>query len=276
MYESVPSRSELVEHLVHSRIAGNVATPRENNLDHYRQLAAGNRYYWLGLELDGDRWTYEATLAEMASRCGVSPDPEHGRGQDTIDPELTVAALERMAVRLRAAARRRERVFLATGHPTGLLPVHLAIGRALRRAGCELLAAPEGIVNLPSATKERWMGIFREEGEVRRIEHVAVLRAHGDLRHTHSAEFVHRVLDALAAQGSPGPDLVVADHGWAGGAGARGVDTVGFADCNDPALFLGEAQGDLLVTVPLDDNVPPHLYEPMTAYLLHAAGLPVD
>jgi hypothetical protein len=65
----------------------------------------------------------------------------------------------------------------------------------------------------------------------------------------------------------------VADHGWAGAAGQAGVDAVGFADSNDPALFVAEAEGKVLVTVPLDDNVQPHLYAPMTAYLLAVAGL---
>jgi hypothetical protein len=51
---------------------------------------------------------------------------------------------------------------------------------------------------------------------------------------------------------------------------------VGFADSNDPALFVAEAEGRLLVCVPLDDNVAPHLYEPLTAYLLERAGLRAD
>ncbi|NEE59051.1 phosphatase, partial [Streptomyces sp. SID8455] len=38
--------------------------------------------------------------------------------------------------------------------------------------------------------------------------------------------------------------------------------------------FLGEAEGTLQVTVPLDDHVTdPRFYDPMTDYLLHAAGL---
>ena len=66
---------------------------------------------------------------------------------------------------------------------------------------------------------------------------------------------------------------MVADHGWAGGAGEAGVTSVGFADSNDPALFVGEEEGKVAVSVPLDDNVAPHLYQPLTAYLLAAAGL---
>jgi hypothetical protein len=36
---------------------------------------------------------------------------------------------------------------------------------------------------------------------------------------------------------------------------------------------VGEAEGDIAVSVPLDDNVAPHLYAPMTGYLLAYAGL---
>ncbi len=69
------------------------------------------------------------------------------------------------------------------------------------------------------------------------------------------------------------PDLAIADHGWAGAAGQAGIDTVGFADCNDPALFAGAAEGKIDVVVPLDDGVSPHHYAPLTAYILARAGL---
>ena len=43
---------------------------------------------------------------------------------------------------------------------------------------------------------------------------------------------------------------------------------MGYADCNDPALFLGEAEGTLQVAVPLDDHVrDPRHYDAMVAYL---------
>ncbi|KOG78107.1 MULTISPECIES: phosphatase [Streptomyces] len=256
----IPSRAALVDHLVRTRIAGNVATPRDNNLSHYRKLANGDRHYWLGLEL-GDRWTDEQdVLAVMAERCGVNDDPAHRQGQDTIDPELTVDALERMAARLRKAADGRERVLFATGHPGGLLDVHRQTADALRRAGCE-------IVRIPS-------GLMADEGMVFQFADVAVLERGATLWHTHSPAPMAAILDAMAHLGRPLPDLVVADHGWAGCAGQRGLDAIGYADCNDPALFLAEAEGALQVTVPLDDHVTdPRYYDPMTDYLLHAAGL---
>ncbi|MBC9716987.1 phosphatase [Streptomyces sp. TRM66268-LWL] len=255
----IPSREALVDHLVRTRIAGDVATPRENNLSHYRKLSNGDRHYWLGIDL-GDRWTDEQdVLAVMAERCGVIDDPEHRFGQDTIDPDLTVAGLERMAARLRKAADAGERVLFATGHPGALLDVHRATADAMRRAGCEIVRIPGGLV--------------ADEGYVFQFADVAVFERGASLWHTHSPEPMNAILDALEAEGSPLPDLVVADHGWAGRAGQRGIDSVGYADCNDPALFLGEAEGIVQVTVPLDDHVlDPRFYEPMTAFLLDAAG----
>ncbi|MCU4746758.1 MULTISPECIES: phosphatase [unclassified Streptomyces] len=256
----VPSRPELIEHLIRSRIAGEVATPRENNLAHYRELANGNRHYWLGLEL-GDRWVDEQdVLAVMTERCGVNEDPEHRQGQDTIDPELTVDALERAADTLRKAADGRSRVLLATGHPGGLLDVHARTGFALAAAGCDIVKVP--------------IGLTADEGVVAQMAGVAMYERGATLWHTHSPHPMATILDALAADGQAPPDLVVADHGWAGCAAQYGIDTIGYADCNDPALFLAEAEGTLSVCVPLDDHVTnPRYYEPMTAYLLHAAGL---
>lgn len=255
-----PSRAELVDHLVKTRIAGDVATPRENNLSHYRKLANGERNWWLGLEL-GDRWSDEQdVLAVMAERVGVNDDPEYRYGQDTIDPELTVEALDRLAARLRKAAEDRQRVLFATGHPGGLLDVHRATAAALRAAGCEIVVIPDGLQT--------------DEGYVMQFADVAVLEHGATLWHTHSGEPMRAILTGLEREGRPLPDLVVADHGWAGFAGQRGLDSVGYADSNDPALFLAESEGTLQVVVPLDDHVlSPRHYDPMTAYLLDAAGL---
>ncbi|MGW7366273.1 phosphatase [Streptomyces sp. NPDC054841] len=256
----IPNRAALVDHLVRTRIAGDVATPRDNNLSHYRKLANGDRHYWLGLEL-GDRWSDEQdVLAVMAERCGVNDDPQYRFGQDTIDPELTVDALDRMAARLKEAAAAQQSVLLATGHPGGLLDVHRQTADALRSAGCE-------IVRIPS-------GLTADEGMVFQFADVAMLERGATLWHTHSPEPMAAILDGLMGAGRPQPDLVVADHGWAGCAGQRGIDAVGYADCNDPALFIAEAEGTLQVTVPLDDHVTdPRFYDPLTAYLLDAAGL---
>ena len=263
---SAPDRAALREHLVLSRIAGDVATTREDNLLKYGLLASRMPKAMFGLELSG-RWNLDDVLALMVEKVGVSPDKAHLRGADRIDPDRTLDALDRMSEHLARAARDRSRVLLATGHPAGLLVVQLAVAAALSAAGATVLTPGDGF-SYQSTTR-----FGRVDRHVRYVQGVAVVSNRGDLNHTHSPVPMRGLLADLVERREALPDLVVADHGWAGAAGQAGITTVGFADCNDPALFVGEAEGKVAVSVPLDDNVPPHLYDPMTAYLLAAGGL---
>jgi hypothetical protein len=58
------------------------------------------------------------------------------------------------------------------------------------------------------------------------------------------------------------PDLVFADHGFAGAAIESGIDTVAIADINDPALVVAWKQGRGGPVVVMDDNVQPEAYWP--------------
>jgi hypothetical protein len=262
-----PTRAELRDHLVATRLAGQVATPRENNLHNFLRMSRREPLHLFGLDPVG-AWTPDDVLALMAERCGVSPDPAYSAGGDTIDPDRTLDRLDAMADRIGRAAARRERVMVATGHPVGLRPTHTAVATALGAAGCPLLTPAAGWPHPddPAYGDQR--------GTLGYASGVGVLvGSSGLLRHTHSPLLMQAALAALADRGQAPPDLVVADHGWAGAAGQAGIDSVGFADCNDPALFVGEAEGKVLSCVPLDDNVDPRHYRPLTSYLLGRAGL---
>src|SRR5688500_12714113 len=111
---------DLRQHLIDSRIAGAVATSRPDHLRNIGRMLADAPEYWFGVERTRD-WTADEVFDVMVRRCGIDADPEHRSGDDTIDPDLTLAALARHRDRLALAARRRERVVLATGHPTGIL-----------------------------------------------------------------------------------------------------------------------------------------------------------
>lgn len=243
-----------------------MATPRQVNLLHFRRMAARRPYYLFGLELERE-WTFEDIFALMVKKCGINPDASHVYGEDTIDPELTIDGLEAMAARIRQAAENRETVVLATGHPSGLLPVYLALARALAERGCRVLTPAAGWSYEADTSRGP------RARHIRYIESVAVLADGGGLHHTHDPHPMRAILGEVAADGAGWPDLAIADHGWAGAAGQAGVEAVGFADCNDPALFAGEAEGKVHTVVPLDDNVPPHYYTPLTAYLLAHSSL---
>ncbi len=254
----------LDRYLVTARIAGPVATSRESNVQHARHFAAGDPGYQFGLP-PRRPWSYEQVVALLAERVGIDPDVHRESGADTIDPARTVAALDRMRERLAQAARRRERVLLATGHPVGVLEIHLALAAALRAAGCPVLTPAQGTrFDVPPAYSE---SLTRSQ-----LVHVGGVAVCADgffaLWHSHSSAGMDAMLATLAAEGAAPPDLVIADHGFAGGAARAGLDVVCFADCNDPALFVGEAEGRVRVAVPLDDAVLPRLYGPVIAHLL--------
>jgi hypothetical protein len=260
------STHALRDHLVAHAIAGTVATPRQNSLAKYRRMVAGDWQCQFGLTF-ARRWTVEDVLAEMAIRCGVSHDPAVQQGPDFIDPDLTIDRLCAMAARLREVAAARGTLLFGTGHPAGLLAIHAALSRRLRAAGCRVLTPAAGWCGRPLFEDER------QDGELRYFDRVAVISAGGGLAHTHAPGPMQAMLADLRQSGERMPDLVVADHGFAGAAGEAGLLAVGFADCNDPALFIGAAEGRIDVSVPLDDNVAPDLYEPVTAFLLAQAGL---
>src|SRR2546423_11191300 len=167
---TAPTREELRIHLLTHRIAGAVATAREDNLRKYAMFAERDPYHLFGLEPERV-WTQADVVKLMADRAGVSADPKYRFGQDHIDVDLTLDALDRFADRLGEARERRQRVLLATGHPSTLLAVHLAFAGALREAGCEgteggagwadQAAAPDG----PETRARR--GILRGRGEGR-------------------------------------------------------------------------------------------------------------
>jgi hypothetical protein len=127
------------------------------------------------------------------------------------------------------------------------------------------------MLSRPAVWQHRGRDGDRSPRHLRDILDVAVASQGANLLHTHSPQPMQLMLAAIEADGESPPDLVIADHGYAGAAGRAGVRTIGYADSNDPALFVGEAEGDVEVTVPLDDNVAPQLYGPMTAYVVARA-----
>jgi len=253
-----PDRSALREHLVAHRIAGAVATPRENNLRNIVRMCDRQEGWTFGLAVDHE-WTTDEVFEVMVERVGIDPDPSRTEGPDSIDPGRTIERLDAMAERLSRAAVDRQRVMVATGHPAGVLAVHAAVAAAIEAAGATLVTPAAGWSYRTNAGAHR---------EIRWVGGVGMVSNRGELNHTHSPRAMEAALAALRNHAEAPPDLVIADHGWAGAAGHAGIDTVGFADCNDPALFVGEAEGKISVAVPLDDNVLPHLYAPLTAYLL--------
>ncbi|WP_406137507.1 phosphatase [Streptomyces sp. NBC_01089] len=261
-------------HLLAARLAGPVATPREVSLRSYRLFAARDPRVTLGIHPE-QVWGEPELLRLMAERCGVSGDPGQVSGPDVIDPERTLAGLDAFAVRLGEAAARGASVLFGTGHPHRLLGFYAALADALSAAGCTVLTPAQG----RSVDITTRFGVRTHLLEY--VRGVALMREPGVRQpgsepgaHTHSPLPVRVALEAAAGDAYGLPGLVVGDHGWVCGAGQLGVEAIGLADTDDPALFVGEAEGRVSVAVPLDDAVRPHYYRPLIRYVLNRALLP--
>jgi hypothetical protein len=265
----VLSTRALRAHLLASRLAGVVATPRETSLRSYRAFVARDPRVTIGLDPRWN-WSVRDVLALMADRCGVSADPEQVSGADVIDPELTLGRLDAFAERLGAVAARGGSVLFGTGHPHRLVGFYAGLADAVSAAGCSVLTPAQG--RCVDITTRFGVRPYRLEY----VRGVAVVREPGAPAagvHTHSPLPVRVALQAAADADGPLPELVVGDHGWVCGAGQLGVEAIGLADTDDPALFVGEAEGLVSVAVPLDDAVRSNFYQPLTRYVLDRACL---
>lgn len=261
------------KHLLAAGLAGTTRTSREKSLRRYRLFAARDPRALLGLEPERE-WPVPALLALMAETCGVSADPATVSGRDTIDPERTLAALDAFAGRLRSAAGRRIPVLLGTGHPGRLLGFYAALASALSSAGCTLLTSGEGRrIDIATRFGVRTLTLGYAHGVA--LIHDPGVRPAGDAPgvHTHSALPLRTVLAAAMADGGPLPELVIGDHGWVCAAGQLGIEAIGPADTDDPAPFVGQAEGRVAVAVPVDDAARPAGYRPLAHYVLNQACL---
>ncbi|MGR3939244.1 phosphatase [Streptomyces sp. BRA346] len=267
------STAALRAHLLAARLAGPVATSREESLRRYRLFAARDPRVLLGLEPEYD-WSFAELLRLMGSKCGVSVNPADVSGHDVIDPERTIAALQTFADRLRVAAETRAPVLLGTGHPHRLLGFYAALAAALSAAGCRILTPAEGrCVDITTRFGVRTYQLTYVRGVAMVREPGARPTASEPGAHSHSPLPVRVALACAAESGGPLPGLVIGDHGWVCGAGQLGFAAIGLGDTDDPALFVGEAEGQVSVAVPLDDAVRSGYYRPLTRYVLNRACL---
>ncbi|GAA0451856.1 phosphatase [Streptomyces stramineus] len=260
-------------HLLAARLAGTVATTRERSLSRYRMFVARDPRALIGLEPEHD-WRMGDLLRLMGRQCGVSDDPRHASGQDVIDPDRTIVALDAFADRLAAVAAAGAPVLIGTGHPHRLLGFYAGLAAGLSAAGCTVLTPAQGrSVDITTRFGVRTYRLDYVQG-------VAMVREPGARgsrsepgAHTHSPLPLRVALAAVTDAGGPLPALVIGDHGWVCGAGQLGIEAIGPADTDDPAPFVGEAEGRVSVVVPLDDTVRSDYYRPLTRYVLNRACL---
>jgi hypothetical protein len=176
-----------------------------------------------------------------------------------IAPARTVDGFTVAVERVLEVARTGGRITFATARPAALLPLYRRLAARAAAEGAALLAAEETVGFGPAGRRVRW------------VDHVAALTDGAALLADDSVEAAEEWLFTLAR-----PDLVVADHSYAGVASASGLEVVAFADLDAVALAVAAWQGRALRVVPLDDRRPPPAYAGLLDLLETLASTPVD
>ena len=192
--------------------------------------------------------------------CGLPPFPQLTRAQIAaavelvygwegdgprarIAPNHTVDGFTVAVTRVLEVARAGGRIAFATARPAALLQLYRRLAARAAAEGAEVLAGEETSGFGPSGRRVRW------------IDHVAVLTDGAALLADDAVDAADEWLFALAR-----PDLVVADHVYAGVASSSGLEVVAFADLDAVALAVAAWQGRAVRIVPLDDRRPPAAY----------------
>jgi histidinol phosphate phosphatase hisN-like protein len=240
------ARDDLLRGLLDGGMAGVVSHPMDNVLWKIGLLCDGDDMSQFGM-IGVDRLSRTEVLELVAEASGFEPDPRVRLGPVRVTAERILAACEEAGDRLALACERSERMILATGHPTGPILLCVEIGRLLARHGVTLLRPREGF---------SWDEGAHSHRQVRYLHGVAVLTDRAAALHTHSAAPMRMMLEESR------PDLVFADHGFAGAAIEAGIETLSIADVNDPALLVAKAMGRTSTVIVMDDNVQPEAYWP--------------
>jgi len=242
-------RADLERALLAGGVAGTATHPIENVRGNIQMLLEHDPDKEFGLEGLQEGMTLDLVLGlvERAAGAPIDRDARHGpveiRARPIVDASL--AARERLA---RACARG-ESIVLATGHPTGLAYLYHQLAVELARRGARILILGTGL---------RWRDAgLDHDWSIEDYDGVAMLGDGRVPRHTHKPDAMKRMLAERR------PDLVFADHGFAGAAIEAGVETISIADVNDTALLVAKAQGRTEHVLVFDDHVDPNAYWPV-------------
>lgn len=249
-------RGELADGLVAGLVAGPVTSHDLDNVRrNIRLLHQGDPDKQFGMT--GLRSLPPDEVLELVERAAGFRADGRFDGPVWVDPQLVLDACEAVGARLATAVERGERVVLATGHPRGLDHLYIEVGRLLRERGVRILTPADG---------ESWIDGDRGRRWIRYHEGLAMLTDDQRPLHTHGADVMVRIL------AEERPDLVLADHGFAGAAIQAGIEAISIADVNDPALVVARAVGRTEIVVVMDDNVAADAYWP--CFQAIAARLP--
>src|SRR5205085_10916856 len=175
------------------------------------------------------------------TKCSHELSYTQGRGY--ISPSSTIKGLKATATTIRRVAGDGGAVLFGTGHPGSMIEYYTELAYLVHRMGGRVLDLAKGQLVQQGQDRDHVKVVDS-------INSVAFLSDTASALHTHDFEPMKIMLDDAPRL----PDLVIADHGFAGEAVNRGIPTVAVMDTNDPGLAVAKLLGAKLVLVPMNDN----------------------
>ena len=237
--------------LTRLRLAGpELSHSRRNNLEAVNKLISLDPYATFGIErvveyVEHDHPTPAEVLRLVAGVTKCSQDIEYTEGRGYISPSSTIKGLRAAASAIRSVATKGGCVVFATGHPGSMIDYYADLADLVRKLGGRVPDLARGQVVFQGEDRDHVKLVDSMAGVIVLSDTCAAL-------HTHDAEPMRILLDDADTI----PDLVVADHGFAGEAINRGIPTVAVMDTNDPGLGVARHLGANVVLVPMNDNRP--------------------
>lgn len=243
------SRVELERGLLSGMVAGWASHPLDNVRGNIQMLLDHDPDKEFGMRGLQEGMTLDRILGLVEAATGAEIDREARYGPVDIRPGPIVDACLAAGQRLAEVCRRGGSMVLGTGHPVGLAHLYHELASFLGAHGAKVLVLADGVSWRDPMLDHDW--------HVAYWDGVAMLTDGTEPRHTHWPYAMHRILEAGR------PDLVFADHGFAGAAIEAGVETISIADVNDTALLVAKAKGRTEHVLVFDDHVEPDDYWPV-------------
>jgi hypothetical protein len=155
-----------------------------------------------------------------------------------IDPELTSIALEEAFEKISEAARSGAKIIFASSRPAATMPLFIELARLSASVGAEVLDSFDN--------SSPFIADGRKGRMLTWCSGVAVVSDGSSLLATDDAVAAEDLLFHL-----PRPDLVVADHIFAGAALTNGFPTVAFAGLNSLAVAVASLPEKHCLAVPI-------------------------
>jgi len=241
-------RAELERALVAGGVAGPAGHPHHNVFGNIRKLVAHDPDKLFGLSSMPEPFDFAGIVRLVGDAAGVPIDDLATEGAPDIDAGALLDGCAAMGERLAEVARGGAHVLFATGHPGDLDPLYGSIACIAEQAGARIVRPAQGASWVDDRAGHDWTIAYHGA--------VGMVTDGERPRHTHWPEAMRRML------ADERPDLVLADHGFAGAAIEAEVETLSLADVNDPALIVAKAQGRTEIVAVLDDHVPADAYWP--------------